>query len=105
MVSAFLCECDGNLSLQPGKNSDGWWKNENLVAQFDKAVERLNKLHPDCVGVFIFDNSQNHNANANNALIVKRMNLSNGGKNLHIMHNGFYGLDRFLKLCTKLLMV
>ena len=95
MLSEFLCECHGRLFWQtttdekefateiitPGKNDDGWWTAEHLSMQFKaKAIPMFNYLHPDCVAVFLFDNSTNHGAFANDALNVNKMNLGIGGK-------------------------
>jgi hypothetical protein len=66
MVSEFLCECHGPLKLttvqlalfpniaaesvmtiKPGKNTDGYWTNSDLVAQFENAIQIFQILHPD----------------------------------------------------------
>jgi hypothetical protein len=82
MVSDFLCEChglfkldeqlqkeysdiasDSMVFLKPGANSEGYWKNFNLVAQVrEKALPIFRVLHPNCDGIFLIDNSQNHHA-------------------------------------------
>ena len=83
MVSEFMCECHGPLRfppsldpssigdgpteslviLKPGNNADGYWKNSDLVEQLTKkAIPIFEILHPDSIGLFIFDNSQNHHA-------------------------------------------
>jgi hypothetical protein len=46
-------------------------------------------MHPGCIGVFCFDQSTNHNAMAEDALIVTRMNLGSGGVQPR-MRNGWY---------------
>jgi hypothetical protein len=38
-------------------------------------------VHPNCELLFMFDNSQNHHARPPDALCVKNLNLSDGGKN------------------------
>lgn len=110
MVSAFLCECHGLLKLnedlqrqfpdvekdstvylKPGVNSEGYWKNADLVEQVEKMAMPIFKiLHPNCDGLFIFDNSQNHHAKSPDALNVSKMNLSDGGVNQRLMRNGWY---------------
>lgn len=110
MVSAFLCECHGVLKLtpdlqakhpdipadstvylKPGANSEGYWKNSDLVDQVrNKAIPIFKILHPDCDGLFVFDNSQNHHAKAPDALSVTNMNLKNGGVNQRLMRDGWY---------------
>ena len=104
MISEFLCECHGRLSwttelgeveyattiITPGKNDDGWWKAENLVHQFKtKAIPMFDRLHPNCAAVFLFDNSTNHGAFADDALNVNNMNLNSGGKQ-PILRDGWF---------------
>ena len=110
MVSAFLCECHGVLRLteelqaqfrdipadstvflKPGANNEGYWKNSDLIDQVrGKAIPIFRVLHPNCDGLFMFDNSQNHHAKPPDALSVSGMNLSNGGANQRRMRNGWY---------------
>ena len=110
MVSAFLCECHGILKLskelqalhpevpadstvllKPGTNAEGYWKNSDLVTQVkEKALPIFKILHPNCDGLFMFDNSQNHHARAPDALSVSNMNLRNGGANQRLMRNGWF---------------
>ena len=110
IVSEFLCECHGRLVLneeqrqlypdvpfearmiiKPGKNGDGYWKNEDLVKQLrEKAIPIFKILHPNCDALFAFDNSQNHHAMAPDALVANRLNLSNGGKNVNVQRPGWF---------------
>jgi hypothetical protein len=110
MVSEFLCECHGRLVLdarqqemhplvpseatviiKPGKNADGWWTNDDLVNQIKSRVIPIFKiLHPDCDGLFVFDNSQNHHAMAPDALVAERINLNDGGVNARMMRPGWF---------------
>ena len=104
MISEFLCECHGRMSLSheldepqfatevitPGKNDDGWWTAPDLLQQFtQKAIPIFERLHPDCVAVFLFDNSTNHGAFAEDALNVNKMNLNTGGKQPSL-RNGYF---------------
>ena len=41
----------------------------------NRAIPIFEILHPGCIGVFCFDQSTNHNAMAEDALVVTRMNL------------------------------
>jgi hypothetical protein len=110
MVSAFLCECHGILRLdedqqrqypdipadstvflKPGANSEGYWKNCDLVLQIkEKALPIFKLLHPNCDGLFMFDNSQNHHAKPPDALSVSNMNLRDGGANQRLMRCGWF---------------
>ena len=78
-VSAFTCdESHGFMKafineqwktsykiITPGKNSDGYWTNGDLVKQLEDIDELVKHLHPDCEIVYLFDNSQNHHARSN----------------------------------------
>ena len=89
-VSDFITDVGGRLKfgdelaceiIKPGTNRDGWWKCEDLAKQVEfKAIPIFNKLYPDAVGVFAFDNAKSHGAFAKNALIAERMNMNPGGK-------------------------
>jgi hypothetical protein len=120
MVSQFLCQCHGQMevivteamsaectelkglegmkyeslrTIKPGKNADGYWTNKDLVEQ-TKAVQILFKiLHPDCIAVAAFDNSQNHNAMAPDALVASRLNLSDGGAHVLHIRDGWFVLN------------
>lgn len=113
MVSELLCECHGRLALsdeqpkqhpdvppeariiiKPGKNGDGYWKNEDLVKQIrERAIPIFKILHPVSDALFAFDNSQNHHAMAPDALVANRLNLSDGGKNVKLQRDGWYMVD------------
>ena len=93
-VSAFTCDCHGFMKalingqwktsykiITPGKNSDGYWTNDDLVKQIEDIDELVKYLHPDCDIVYLFDNSQNHHARRPDALWADNLNLSDGGKN------------------------
>ena len=95
MVSGFADELHGLIVdadgksyelLKPGKNRDGWWTNEMLVAQFTKVIPLFEKYYPNCELLFMFDNSQNHAAYKPDALVASRLNLRIGAKT--------YGTDK-----------
>lgn len=110
MVSAFLCEChgllrlseeqqsshpgvptDATVTIKPGANAEGYWRNADLVKQLkEKAFPIFKVLHPDCDGLFMFDNSQNHHAKPPDALSVSVLNLKDGGKNARAMRDGWF---------------
>lgn len=124
MVSAFLCECHGILKLpediqalhpelpadstvllKPGANAEGYWKNSDLVTQLkETAVPIFKILHPNCDGLFMFDNSQNHHARAPDALSVSNMNLRNGGANQRLMRDGWFIDSQGNRLQQKMVM-
>ena len=94
MVIELLCACNSRLRLsreqaeilgipdsarnimKPGKNKKGSWKSEDMVAQLQNlALPIFEAPHPNCTGVFPFDQSTNHNAYSENALLASRMTL------------------------------
>ena len=58
-----LYDAQGNIVdeaqkiIYPGSNSDAWWDTEQLLAQVKHAIEVFEKAHPNCVALFIFDQS------------------------------------------------
>ena len=102
MVSAFLCECHGLLEIlpqmaqqfsdvpgkffviiKPDKNSEGYWRNSDLVNQVEQRVLPIFKaLHPVCDALFLFDNSQNHHASAPDALFANIIPLKDNVTNV-----------------------
>ena len=70
--------------LLPGKARDGWWTNADLAKQLGAVIPLIVQGHKDCELVFAFDNSMNHHAYAEDGLVVSRMNLHDGGKNVPV---------------------
>lgn len=120
MISQFMCLCHGHMdvevtedllaryptldapvgsvvatlrTIEPGKNSDGWWSNEDLVEQLKRTIILFDILHPDCVALFAFDNSSNHHKYAPDALRARNLNKSDGGKNVPLLRPGWYTKD------------
>src|SRR5258708_1729007 len=94
-VSNFINEETGHLVLQdddgnimkdahkiiyPGSTGDAWWDTDQLLAQMATAIEIFNEAHPNCIALFIFDQSSAHASLGPNALHAWNMNKSNGGK-------------------------
>lgn len=96
MISEFISEVCGSLSykdpttkvvessvefLNPGTRRDGWWTGDDMAKQFRKAISIHKKKHPALfIGLWAFDNATNHSAFAKDALLVRKMNVSPGGK-------------------------
>jgi hypothetical protein len=90
MISEFQCSCHGTMRgeidgeevssrtvFYPGANFDTYWKSENMVEQLTTKVMPLFKLlHPDMIGVFLFDQSSNHKAFSEDALVASKMNMN-----------------------------
>lgn len=86
MISEFQCPCHGTMRsagwtsrrvFEAGKGREGWWTYKHMVEQLkDDAIKLFELLHPGCTAVFLFDNSSNHSAFAEDALVVNRMTLN-----------------------------
>lgn len=67
-------------TIKPGKNRDGWWTMEKLIAQLDDVIPLFQYYHPDCELLFAFDNSNNHKAMKPDALVAFRLKKNDSGK-------------------------
>jgi hypothetical protein len=76
--------------MKPGKNKDGYFRNEDLAEQTKKMLVIFDILHPTCIALVVYDNSGNHHAFADDALVANRLNLSDGGKNVKRTRDGWY---------------
>ena len=85
MVSEYLCPCHGKFgavkSIKPGVNKDGYWVNDDVIAQVQEMLPLWEARHPDCTGVFMFDHSSNHMKLPDDALRTSVMNAGSGGTN------------------------
>ncbi|CAG8652896.1 7579_t:CDS:2, partial [Scutellospora calospora] len=67
--------------LKPGKNEENYWTIEHLLNQIQKkAIPIFEAKFLGAMAVFAYDNSTNHVAFADDALIAKKMNKGPGGK-------------------------
>ena len=81
---------DGNKSacclFRPGANQDGYFTNEEIIEQVDKAIKILHEYYPgsDFDHVFIYDNAMTHLERAKDALSARKMpkNTPKPGKKL-----------------------
>ena len=71
---------DARKIIYPGKNYDAWWDLSQLVEQTKNAVDIFEYLHPNKVGIWLFDCSSAHEGLAADALNVNNMNVNPGGK-------------------------
>lgn len=86
MVSEFQCPCHGTMRIRnwtsrtlfkTGDSRDDWWTYGNMVNQLvNDAIPLFESFHPGCKAVFLFDNSSNHGAYSNDALVASRMPLN-----------------------------
>jgi hypothetical protein len=68
------------MIIYPGKNSNEWWDCQQLLVQVEHFIGLFEIVHPVDVCMIVFDCSANHQAFADNALVVSRMNVKPGGK-------------------------
>jgi hypothetical protein len=66
--------------IYPGKNHDAWWDLAQLKDQLQDTVDIFEYLHPNAVGVWVFDCSSSHEGLTSNALNINNMNVNPGGK-------------------------
>ena len=71
---------DARCIIYPGVGGDPWWDHVQLLAQVDKAIAIFEEAHPDCIALFVFDQSSAHASLGPDALRAFDMNRSNGGK-------------------------
>ena len=73
----FLCSHDGKESAQvifwPGKNWDGYFNHEDIIAQTETAIKILACDYPDQEHIFIFDNASTHLKHADDAISARKM--------------------------------
>jgi len=70
---------DARCIIYPGMGADAWWDHTQLLVQVDKAIEIFDEAHPNCVALFVFDQSSAHASLGHDALRAFEMNKSNGG--------------------------
>jgi hypothetical protein len=63
-----------------GENREGYWAYNNMVLQFEDAVDVLKVMHPEFDFVFLFDHSAGHARQRPDGLNQHRMNRAFGGK-------------------------
>ena len=71
---------DAQCIIYPGASGDAWWNHTQLLTQVDRAISIFEEAHPDCVALFVFDQSSAHASLGPDALRAFDMNKSNGGK-------------------------
>ena len=71
---------DARCITYPGSHGDASWDHTQLLTQVDKAITIFEEAHPECVALFMFDQSSAHALLAPDALRAFDMNKTNGGK-------------------------
>ena len=71
---------DARHIIYLGAGGDPWWDHAQLLVQVGHAISIFEEAHPDCVALFVFDQSSAHASLGPDALRAFDMNKSNGGK-------------------------
>ena len=79
-VGGFICDGEESARLLLETNKDGYFNNELLIKQVEKTIDIFQRIHPDCRGIFLFDNAPSHRKVADDALNGDKMNVGPGGK-------------------------
>lgn len=66
--------------IYPGSKGDAWWESEQLIAQIKHAIHVFERAHPNCIALFIFDQSSAHASLGPDVLKASEMNKSDGRK-------------------------
>ena len=67
---------DARKIIYPGKNADAWWDMAQLLMQINDAIPIFEYLHPEAIGIWVFDCLSAHKALADDALNMKNMNIT-----------------------------
>ena len=70
---------DARCITYPGSGGDPWWDHVQLLVQVGRAIAIFEEAHPNCVALFVFDQSLAHASLGPDALRAFDMNKSNGG--------------------------
>ena len=72
--------------MQPGKNKDGYFLNNDIIAQAEEAMEILQETYPEYDHVFVYDNASTHLKRAGDALSARKMvkNIPKPGTNWRV---------------------
>ena len=65
--------------IETGAGKD-WWTNKMMMEQLRRAVDIFMREFPGCVGLWLFDNSTNHGAYSDDALVASKVQMFPGGK-------------------------
>jgi hypothetical protein len=65
---------DARCIIYPGVGGDPWWDHAQLLVQVDKAIAIFEEAHPDCIALFVFDQSSAHASLGPDALHAFDMN-------------------------------
>ena len=109
MISEFHCPCHGTMRatvdgvpmisrviFYPGAGYNGYWTSAHMANQLKDVLVLFSALHKDMTAVFLFDQSSNHKAFSQDALVASRMNLNGhelDKEAIKVRDGYFYRLD------------
>ena len=70
---------DACCIIYSGIGSNPWWEHKQLLIQVDKVIEIFKDAHPDCIALFVFNQSSMHTLLKDDALYAFDINRLNGG--------------------------
>ena len=73
-ISLMSTHSEARVLFRPGKNRDGWFTADNLLAQVDNTItifEGLTRGYAQ--GLFLFDNAPSHQKHADDAISARKM--------------------------------
>jgi hypothetical protein len=83
MASCYLTNKVGLLHskvIKFGKNEEGYWTAEKQIEDLiNEVIPKFEAEHPNCVGLFLLDNSMVHRCYGEYALVATRMSAGDGG--------------------------
>ena len=87
MVSDFIDEVSGYIRddqdqarIRLETHREGYFTNELLLKQVERTVDIFERIHPEAIALFLFDNAPSHRKMADDALNADKMNVGPGGK-------------------------
>ncbi len=86
LVKKWLAKFEVQAIIYLGKGFDAWWDLKQLIKQIKNTIPIFKLTHPNCMAVFIFDQSSAHEGFAEDALNINCMNVNPSGKQKQL-HN------------------
>src|SRR5947209_1057999 len=69
-----------------GANYDGYWNSKKLITQVCNTIDIFERIYPNAIDIFAFDNAISHTAFVPDALVANKINKAPEGK-APLMHN------------------
>ena len=79
-VIGFLRDGSDEARLMLETSREGYFNNDMLLRQVEKAVNIFERVHPEAQGLFLFDNAPSHRKVSDDSLNDDKMNVGPGGK-------------------------